>query len=154
MYFYFCYFFCLKGAGHGIASILLMLLNFPICYSGKPDVEDLIKQSVDYILQFEDQNGNYPPVPGEERDDWNELVHWCHGGPGIAYLFAKAYLVWKDEKYLQAILQCGDLIWKKGLLKKGPGICHGISGLFVCFHNHLFYKKRRVRQKKDPLREI
>jgi len=94
----------------------------------KPDVEEDIKKSVDYILQFEDHDGNYPPVPGEFRDDWNELVHWCHGAPGTVYLFAKAYLVWKEEKYLQIVLRCGELVWKKGLLRKGPGICHGIAG--------------------------
>jgi len=116
------------GAGHGLSSILLMLLNFPVCFSTKPDVEELIKKSVDYLLQFEDQGGNYPPTPGETRDDWNELVHWCHGGSGNVYLFTKAYIVWKEEKYLQAVLRIGELVWKKGLLKKGPGICHGIAG--------------------------
>ena len=126
-----------------------MLLNFPICYNGKLDVEESIKQSVDYMLQFEDQNYNYPPVPGEKRDDWNELVHWCHGAPGVVYLFAKAFLVWKDEKYLQAILRCGDLIWKKGLLKKGPGICHGIAGKyfnFFAFEDFFYVFQRLVRQ--------
>ena len=106
-----------------------MLLNFPVCYSMKPDVEDDIRKSVDYILKQE-SNGNFPPVNGENRDDWNELIHWCHGGPGIAYLLGKAYLLWKDEKYIQAALRCGELVWKKGLLRKGPGICHGIAGEF------------------------
>lgn len=139
------------GAGHGLSSILLMLLNFPVCFSMKPGVEEDIKKSVDYILQFEDQGGNYPPVPGEARDDWNELVHWCHGGPGIAYLFAKAYLVWKEEKYLQAVLRSGELIWKKGLLRKGPGICHGIAGngyVFLLLYRLTSDEKqlRRARQ--------
>lgn len=41
---------------------------------------------------------------------------------------AKAYLYWKDEKYLNSCIKCGELIWRKGLLKKGPGICHGVAG--------------------------
>ena len=110
-----------------MASILLMLLNFPVCYSMKPDVEDDLRKSVDYILNQEMQ-ANYPPVPGESRDDWNELIHWCHGAPGVVYLLGKAYLVWKDERYILAAMRCGDLIWRKGLLRKGPGICHGIAG--------------------------
>lgn len=105
-----------------------MLLNFPVCYSLKPDVEDDLKASVDYLLSNEDLSANFPPVSGETRDDWNELVHWCHGAPGTAYVFAKAYTIWKEEKYLQAVLRCGELIWRKGLLRKGPGICHGIAG--------------------------
>ena len=24
--------------------------------------------------------------------------------------------------------RCGECIWQKGLLKKGPGICHGVAG--------------------------
>jgi membrane transport protein XK len=43
-------------------------------------------------------------------------------------MLAKAYLYWKDSKYLIACIECSDLIWKKGLLKKGAGICHGIAG--------------------------
>ena len=105
-----------------------MLLNFPVCYSLKPEVEQDIKESVDFILKCETDDGNFPPVPGEHRDDWNDLLHWCHGASGIVYLMAKAYLVWKEEKYFNAALKCGDIIWRKGLLRKGPGICHGIAG--------------------------
>ena len=47
---------------------------------------------------------------------------------GVVYLFAKAFLVWKDPKYLQACLKCGEITWQRGLLKKGAGICHGIAG--------------------------
>jgi membrane transport protein XK len=47
---------------------------------------------------------------------------------GIVYLFAKAYLYYKDARYLDACLRCGELTWQRGLLRKGPGICHGIAG--------------------------
>ena len=40
---------------------------------------------------------------------------------GVVYMLAKAYLVFKDEKYLHACLKCGDITWQKGLLRKGPG---------------------------------
>jgi len=139
------------GAGHGLASILLMLLNFQVCYALKPEVEADIRESVDYLLKSEDQNGNYPPVPEEGRDDWNELIHWCHGAPGMVYLLGKAYIVWKEEKYLNAAIRCGELIWKKGLLRKGPGICHGIAGngyVFLLLHRLTREDKhlRRARQ--------
>ena len=83
---------------------------------------------MNYVLGCENTIGNYPPTPEERRDDHNELVHWCHGAPGVLYLLVKAYLVLKDERYLQAALRCGDLTWRKGLLRKGPGICHGVAG--------------------------
>lgn len=40
---------------------------------------------------------------------------------GTVYLLAKAYIVYKDQKYLQAAVKCGEVTWQKGLLKKGPG---------------------------------
>ena len=48
--------------------------------------------------------------------------------PGVVYMFARAYKYFGEEKYLQACLRCGELTWQKGLLKKGPGICHGVAG--------------------------
>lgn len=108
-----------------------MLLNFPEHFTDRKEVEILIHQAVDFVLSCEWLNGNYPPVPGEARDQEDELVHWCHGAPGVVYLLAKAYLTWKDEKYLQAAKRCAELTWQKGLLRKGPGICHGVAGKCV-----------------------
>ena len=71
------------------------------------------------------------------RPDSEELVHWCHGAPGVVYLLVRAYLVWNEEKYLTGALKCGECLWNKGLLKKGPGICHGVAGsgyVFLLLH--------------------
>ncbi|XP_029180471.2 lanC-like protein 3 [Acropora millepora] len=116
------------GAGHGLSSILQILLSFPEHFANRKGVEILIRQAVDYVISCEMPNGNYPPVPGEVRDQANDLVHWCHGAPGVVYLLAKAYLTWMDDKYLQAAKKCAELTWRRGLLRKGPGICHGIAG--------------------------
>ncbi|KAK3715497.1 hypothetical protein QZH41_002231 [Actinostola sp. cb2023] len=32
------------------------------------------------------------------------------------------------DKYLTAALKCGEVIWRRGLLRKGYGICHGVAG--------------------------
>lgn len=45
---------------------------------------------------------------------------------GVVYLMAKAYLYWKEDKYLRSCIKCGDLVWIKGLLKKGPGKVNSI----------------------------
>lgn len=58
----------------------------------------------------------------------NILVHWCHGAPGAIYLLIKAYIIFKEEKYLIACHRAADLVWRKGLLHKGPGTCHGVAG--------------------------
>jgi len=118
-----------SGAAHGLTSILQMLLCFPQHFQDNKDTKFTIINSINLLLQQQEQNGNYPPALGEERDSRHELVHWCHGAPGVVYLMVKAYLTWKDDKYLQAALRCGDVVWEKGLLRKGPGICHGVAGI-------------------------
>jgi len=59
--------------------------------------------------------------PGRARAEKDMLVHWCHGAPGAIYMLAKAFLHYKDVKYLEACKRCGDVVWSKGLLRKGPG---------------------------------
>ncbi|XP_057307917.1 lanC-like protein 3 homolog [Hydractinia symbiolongicarpus] len=136
------------GAGHGSSAILLMLLNFPACYALQPDVEKDIKLSVDFILKCQETDGNYPSRPGHTRSDENKLIQWCHGAPGVVYVMAKAYLVWKEEKYLQAALRCGEVIWTKGLLRKGPGLCHGVAGngyAFLLLY-HITHDNKHLRR--------
>ncbi|XP_043928342.1 lanC-like protein 3 [Protopterus annectens] len=118
------------GAAHGLSSILQMLLSY--CEYLQPGDRELVWQSVDYLLNQE-QNSNWPPELGETIERENELVHWCHGAPGIAYLYAKAYMISKKPRYLDTCIRCGELTWHKGLLKKGPGICHGVAGSAYVF---------------------
>jgi hypothetical protein len=43
--------------------------------------------------------------------------------------------VFGDERYLTAARRCGDTVWQRGLLSKGPGLCHGVGGngyVFLC----------------------
>lgn len=85
------------------------------------------------------------------REEDEELWHWCHGAPGVIHLLARAFHHFKDEKYLKvhsasspqscrakwenvkAALVAGEGIWERGLLKKGPGICHGVAGNAYAF---------------------
>lgn len=90
----------------------------------KNDLND-VKLTIDAILNLQDETGNFPSK--FNKSDAN-LVHWCHGAPGVFYLMAKAFKTFGDQKYLDSCLKCGDLIWTKGLLSKGPGICHGVAG--------------------------
>lgn len=120
------------GAAHGVSSILQVLIQTPKFLESDPAVEKLVQASVDYLLSLQTKTGNFPCAMDEldkrSRSENDELVHWCHGAPGVVYLMAAAYLYWKEERYLDSCLKCGELTWKKGLLKKGPGICHGIAG--------------------------
>lgn len=66
------------------------------------------------------------PTSSSSKD---KLVHWCHGAPGHVLLLVKAYEVYQDESFLERARIIGrDVIWPRGLLRKGVGLCHGISG--------------------------
>ncbi|KAG5894961.1 hypothetical protein JTB14_023310 [Gonioctena quinquepunctata] len=115
------------GAAHGLCSILQVLLSVPGYLDANPaDARD-IKSCVDYLLKIQSKEGNFPAAT-DEIGHTSKLVHWCHGAGGMAYLMAKAYLVFRDMKYLTSCTRMSDLIWEKGLLKKGPGLCHGVAG--------------------------
>lgn len=36
--------------------------------------------------------------------------------------------VFKEEKYLKEATDCAEVIWQRGLLRKGYGLCHGTAG--------------------------
>lgn len=57
--------------------------------------------------------------------------HEHTGAPGMGMLFCRAYEVFKHRRYLDAALAAGDVVWQRGLLKKGLGLCHGIAGTFT-----------------------
>lgn len=86
-------------------------------------------RGLDQFLALQDVEGNFPCDMADARHSGvNILVHWCHGAPGAIYLLAKAYLMFRDPRYLAACIKASDLVWRKGLLLKGPSICHGIAG--------------------------
>lgn len=120
------------GAAHGLSTILQMIISVPGFLQNDSKAEKDVRTSIDYLLNLQTASGNFPCATDElgrrARSESEELVHWCHGAPGVVYLMAKAYLHWRDDKYLQSCIKCGDIVWTKGLLKKGPGICHGVAG--------------------------
>ena len=36
--------------------------------------------------------------------------------------------IFGEKKYLRAAEKCGEVIWNRGLLRKGYGLCHGSAG--------------------------
>nr|XP_032828626.1 lanC-like protein 3 [Petromyzon marinus] len=122
------------GAAHGLSSILLMLLS----YQQHLDAEDreLVWRTLDFLAEQE-RDGNWAAELMEPAVDDKSLVHWCHGAPGVAYVFAKAYLLSGEACYLAVCVRCAEIAWRRGLLNKGPGICHGVAGsayVFLLLH--------------------
>ncbi|KAH7300181.1 hypothetical protein KP509_24G048600 [Ceratopteris richardii] len=109
------------GAAHGLAGIMHVLMHFPLT---KEDAND-VKGTLHYMIANRFPSGNYPTAEGHEDDT---LVHWCHGAPGILLTLCKAAEVFSsDAIFKQAAIDAGEVIWKRGLLKR-IGICHGVSG--------------------------
>ncbi|KTG33707.1 hypothetical protein cypCar_00026825 [Cyprinus carpio] len=54
-----------------------------------------------------------------------EYVGAAHGLSGIYYYLMQVFGV---RQYLEDALHCGEVIWQRGLLKKGYGLCHGAAG--------------------------
>ncbi|KAK4325887.1 hypothetical protein Pmani_003544 [Petrolisthes manimaculis] len=112
------------GAAHGFIGILFMLLQAREHLEEK-ELQEVVRGAVDYVCNLQQSSGNLPSSLNNTSD---RLVHWCHGAPGAVFLFAKAYQVFKDAKYLQHAKKAGDCVWDRGLLQKGYGLCHGSSG--------------------------
>ncbi|XP_033116538.1 lanC-like protein 2 isoform X2 [Anneissia japonica] len=111
------------GAAHGLAGIYFLLLqvDLPVISS---HLDDVIKPSIDYLTRLQFPSGNYPSSLGNDTD---RLIHWCHGAAGVVHLMLQAYK-FGDQKYLDQAESCGNVIWARGLLRKGYGLCHGTSG--------------------------
>ena len=69
--------------------------------------------------------GNFPSQFGDSSD---KLIHWCHGAPGVAVLFCKAYSLMHNLQYLKTAVSSAKLVWERGLLTKGMSLCHGAAG--------------------------
>ncbi|XP_019746703.1 glutathione S-transferase LANCL1 isoform X1 [Hippocampus comes] len=127
------------GAAHGLAGIYYYLMQSGFV-AGEENVRRVVKPSVDYVCHLKFPSGNYPPCVGDGRD---LLVHWCHGSPGVIYMLLQAHKVFGDSQYLEDALQCGEVVWRWGLLKKGYGLCHGAAGNAYTF-------LALYRQTQDP----
>jgi lanthionine synthetase-like protein len=68
---------------------------------------------------------NWLPYAGMERleshRDGQIRMQWCHGAPGIVATIGHLL----DEELAVA---GGELTWRAGPLRKGPGLCHGTAG--------------------------
>ncbi|KAK0178949.1 hypothetical protein PV327_007786 [Microctonus hyperodae] len=121
------------GGAHGLAGILYILLQARE-FLTKQQLRDDIEPSIKYLQSLRFPSGNFPSSIGNTSD---KLVHWCHGAPSMTMLFSLAYQVYGDESFLETAKDCGEVVWARGLLKKGCGICHGVAGnayTFLCLY--------------------
>ncbi|XP_073944024.1 glutathione S-transferase LANCL1-like isoform X3 [Choristoneura fumiferana] len=118
------------GGAHGIAGILYMLLQAQP-YISMIELRSFIKPTLEWLINHKFPSGNFPSSLGSGSGD--RLVQWCHGAPGFVPLCLLAHKVFDDDNYLRIALQCGEVIWERGLSTKGYSICHGVSGNAYAF---------------------
>ena len=104
------------GPGHGFASNVNALRGFVSDEVLGERVERVMTQ-----MAIHDDDGlvNWPPAPGDQP--LKIRVQWCHGAPGIITTIGDL-LPW------ELALAGGELTWRAGPLRKGPGLCHGTAG--------------------------
>lgn len=120
------------GAAHGLMGILHTIMMA----GDKDKQQSVIIKMLDHLMLLAFPSGNYPAALEARPTD--ELVHWCHGAPGWVFTFIRAYQLYKQPKHLEAARQCGEVVWRRGLLRKGYGICHGVAGnayTFLALYN-------------------
>ena len=65
-----------------------MLLCIPDYLDSDSQIKATAHAAVDFMLGLQQHNGNIAPALDEaygshQRPPSEELVHWCHGGPGM-----------------------------------------------------------------------
>ncbi|GMR49785.1 hypothetical protein PMAYCL1PPCAC_19980 [Pristionchus mayeri] len=117
------------GAAHGVAGVLQSLLHFWQLLSEEEKAE--VKATCEWMLSIEERDcpGHWESsvrLSGSGRE--KRLVHWCHGATGMVGFLLTAHRVLGQGSFLEAAQRAGELIWHEGVLKKGPGVCHGVGG--------------------------
>lgn len=110
------------------------------------------------------ENGHLPTCipPRRVGNPTSPLVQVCHGSPSFLLLMAcarrNAYLManhWQPE-WDQAIQLATERIWEEGLLSKGGGLCHGITGnawSVLLMHDCFEYDSELAAQAKRKYQE-
>jgi Lanthionine synthetase C-like protein len=101
------------GPVHGFAGNVHALRGYV--------ADDVLRERTTKLLermaQREDGLVNWLPGVGDPK----VRVQWCHGAPGIISTVG-------DLIPRGLALAGGELTWRAGPLRKGPGLCHGTAG--------------------------
>ncbi|CAI7992288.1 LanC-like protein 2 [Geodia barretti] len=114
------------GAAHGLAGIATLLLQLKTEQLPSP-----LAPTINYLTSLQLPSGNFPSSLESCHDSSHHsdrLIHWCHGAPGFIHLLSHAYQMLGEGRYLKAGEMCGEVVWKRGLLRKGYSLCHGAAG--------------------------
>ena len=85
-------------------------------------------KSLDQCLNLQTQDGNWP---SSMESGHSHLVQFCHGAPGFVISLKAIQQYFPPELQENIGIACKlaqKCIFEKGLLRKEPNLCHGITG--------------------------
>jgi Lanthionine synthetase C-like protein len=106
------------GPAHGFAGNVHALRGFV------PDgaLRERATRVLARVAEQQDGLVNWPPLDGPFADQADKLrVQWCHGAPGLVSTLGELMPI-------ELATAAGELTWRAGPLRKGPGLCHGTAG--------------------------
>ena len=151
------------GAAHGLIGVIYLLLCTIKIYPNLLTYEDknispLIKKyfgslqklliiNLNYIRSLQIKlTGNFPDdVEGKDSDG---KVHFCHGCVGAVHLYLLADELFPSNNYKDVAKKCNKCLWEEGLLYKGNGLCHGMSGICYSLMRLFSYTKDELYLKE------
>ncbi len=107
----------------------------PEAFEATPEALDAIVAdalaATDALLGVAFASGNLPSSLPVGTD---KLVHWCHGATGFIPLLILASETAagqqdaaRADRFMAAAVRAADVVWHRGLLRKGVGLCHGLD---------------------------
>ena len=162
------------GAAHGLAGILTVLTQFAISFKKNEldadqtvfieDLEAGIRFSIEFITaDMRTFNGNYALRVDDctgrcsQLYSGTELVQFCSGVTGVGLMLCKSLELEKSDLNLKFAKDAGEVVWQRGILLKGDGLCHGTCGnayLFLALFKatgEYIYFSRAVKFMKNVL---
>ncbi|MFC5499304.1 lanthionine synthetase C family protein [Caenimonas terrae] len=116
------------GAGHGLAGNVFPFLHGAALLPGElvDRFTERAWSTLDRLALRADGCANWHPVHDPVAVTGRlPLVQDCHGAPGIVVRLASAPQTAQWDRLLR---EAGELTWRAGPLRKGPGLCHGTAG--------------------------
>ncbi|KAG9000400.1 hypothetical protein FRB94_005454 [Tulasnella sp. JGI-2019a] len=93
-----------------------------------------ILMTVDFLMELASQHQGHLPSSLPARDRSHPYVQICHGSPGLLMLLATIRSTHPEEfegiRRRHPGVRTGvmNAVWEQGLVQKGLGICHGVTG--------------------------
>lgn len=92
-----------------------------------PSLAPRLKTKLGAVLDLQ-VDGNWPRNFAPAGDDNPFLTQWYHGAPGfvVSLKAIRPYFPDMQGQIDAAIANAQEAIWKHGLIKKKPSLCHDI----------------------------